>query len=59
MLTINDADEDEEVYVRVEEIPDNMLWTVETEDDGSEWLVLYRRPKENGFLLRKFSWEKD
>ena len=57
---INPTEEDGELYVRVEKIPDDMLWTVETsDDDESEWLMLYRQPKENGFLRRKFSWEKD
>jgi hypothetical protein len=56
----NSVEEDGEIYVRVEEIPDDMLWNVETsDDDDSEWLVLYRQPKENGFLCRKFSWEKE
>lgn len=57
---IDHVEEDGELYVRVEEIPDDMLWTVETsDDDDSEWLRLYRQPKENGFLRRKWSWEKD
>jgi hypothetical protein len=56
----NPVEEDEDIYVRVEEIPDDMLWNVETsDDDESEWLVLYRQPKENGLLRRKLSWEKE
>ena len=50
---VDRTEESEMLYVRVESIPDNVLWIVSTNYSEVEQLTLYDNPQENGFLRRK------